>query len=100
MSGGGCFTFGGAIVCRPRFERVEARIMACPTCKRRRRMVAKLQDWYGWLVTCTGCGDSWNDGERLMRPCYRAWRRDVAAKAMTEWRKAVKRAMARDRGDG
>ena len=47
----------------------------CPTCQRPRRMLAQFQDWYGTTWTCAGCGDQWQDGERLERPFEPGWRR-------------------------
>ena len=46
-----------------------------PTCKRPRRTLAQFQEWYGWTITCAGCGDTWQDGERMERPFEPGWRR-------------------------
>lgn len=47
----------------------------CPTCERDRRMFGAFQEWYGWDVTCAGCGDRWSDGEMHDRPFAPGWRR-------------------------
>lgn len=46
----------------------------CPTCDRPRRMLFKHYEWYGSDVTCAGCGDLWQDGERAERPFSPGWR--------------------------
>jgi ribosomal protein S27AE len=53
----------------------------CPTCQARRTFTATHQAWYGWLLTCLGCGDRWQDGERLPRPFARGWRQQEIAAA-------------------
>lgn len=54
---------------------VEAvRVVKCPTCERRRRMLFQFQEWYGGTFTCTGCGDRWTDGQMHERPFRRGWR--------------------------
>jgi predicted RNA-binding Zn-ribbon protein involved in translation (DUF1610 family) len=62
---------------------IEARvvIVPCPTCERRRRMWMENCAWYGPHWTCLSCGDSWQDGERLMRPFARGWRQQSIAAA-------------------
>lgn len=62
------------------------RILDCPVCKRRRRMVQFIDfsPYYGGTLTCLGCGDGWQDGEMLERPFRPRWRlesRDHARKA-------------------
>ena len=73
------------MVCAPTATCTERRVMLCPTCKRRRRFVCTLYEWYGWMVTCCGCGDSWEDGERLPRPFKPRWRSEAIAKAKKQW---------------
>ena len=53
----------------------------CPTEHADRPMYAWLQDWYGWEVTCLGCGEQWGDGEQLERPFRPRWRKDNVAEA-------------------
>lgn len=86
----GCFELrsGGDVVgyiCAPSPTQVRRRILPCPTCERRRRFVCRLYEWYGWMVTCCGCGDSWEDGERLPRPFARGWRAAAIARARAAW---------------
>lgn len=52
-----------------------AAVIRCPTCERDRRMLGWYADWYGTRWTCSGCGDSWADGEREGRPFAPGWRR-------------------------
>jgi hypothetical protein len=51
-----------------------AAVNDCPTCGRPRRMLGAFAEWYGTTWTCAGCGDEWQDGERLERPFVRGWR--------------------------
>lgn len=73
-----------AIVCRARQYPIR-RIMRCPTCKTRRRMLVNDEIWYGLSATCCHCGDHWQDGELYPRPRHRGWRREAAAKATAGW---------------
>jgi hypothetical protein len=59
---------------RPSIVAARTRRRHCPTCRKRRTMLGWFQEWYGWNVTCLGCGDSWQDGEMMERPFKRAWR--------------------------
>jgi hypothetical protein len=44
-------------------------------------MLAQFQEWYGTTWTCAGCGDSWQDVERLERPFKPGWRRESIERA-------------------
>lgn len=74
---------------------VRARIVKrCTACRRRRRHVVSLYQWYGPMVTCCACGFSVNDGnvERLSkkRRAERArWAREWWPRAM-RWDDAVR----------
>lgn len=57
--------------------------MRCPTCGKRRTFSCAFTPWYGWLETCLGCGDSWQDGERMPRPFARGWREKAIQRART-----------------
>lgn len=72
------------IICRANRYPIR-RILRCPTCKTKRRMLAHDEVWYGTTVTCCHCGDHWQDGELYPRPSQRGWRKDAARKATTEW---------------
>lgn len=52
-----------------------ALVIDCPTCCRQRRALGRMYEWHGAWVTCAGCGDEWNDGERMGRPFAPGWRR-------------------------
>lgn len=64
-----------------RYSEERCRVFACPVCKRRRRMLARFQEWYGLTVTCTGCGDTWTDGELHPRPFAPRWRQKAIERA-------------------
>lgn len=76
------------IICRPPSFPIR-RVLDCPTESRRRRMAGHDHGpYYGPILTCLGCGDSWSCGERLERPFRRAWRRDAIASARRDWETA------------
>lgn len=72
------------VICRPPVF-LRRRIMFCPVCKHRRRFAVREALWYGPTATCCGCGDSFGDGERLLRPARRGWRKEAVAKAKRTW---------------
>jgi hypothetical protein len=39
-------------------------------------MLARFQEWYGWMLTCTGCGEQWQDGEHGGREFRPGWRQE------------------------
>lgn len=53
-----------------------------------------IQDWYGWTITCLGCGDSWADGEMLPRPFKPRWRTESIAEARQRYKELMERAAA------
>lgn len=57
----------------------------CPTCRVRRTFVCFAYAWYGWHVTCLGCGDAWQDGEMMPRPFAPRWREKSIASARGHW---------------
>ena len=65
---------------RPKVESF-CQLNDCPTCQRPRRMLGEHAEWYGTTWTCCGCGDSWQDGERLERPFAQGWRRRSVERA-------------------
>jgi hypothetical protein len=76
------------VICRPPSFPIR-RILACPTCKQRRRMAGRdFGPYYGPTVTCLGCGDSWSSGEMLERPFKRGWRKESIATAKRAWEEA------------
>lgn len=58
-----------------RYSETSCLVINCPTCERQRRALYQFQEWYGGTVTCAGCGDMWQDGERLERPFAPGWRK-------------------------
>jgi len=75
------------IICRPPSFPIR-RILACPTCKQRRRMAGRDATWYGPTLTCLGCGDSWTCGEMHDRPFQRGWRAKSVTAAKRAWDEA------------
>lgn len=61
-----------------------AAVNYCPTCERPRRMFGRLYEWYGATITCAGCGEEWQDGERSERPFAPGWRRQNIEYARAE----------------
>lgn len=64
-----------------------ARILPCPTCKQRRKMLVLTYEWHGAFITCTGCGEQWSDGEMCPRPFARGWRQKSIDRAKRQLRK-------------
>lgn len=75
------------IVCSPSLFLIRC-ITYCPTCKTRRRFIGADALWYGATWTCCRCGDSWNDGERMVRPFARGWRAEATTRARARWEEA------------
>ena len=70
-----------------RYDTVKAIRLRCPNCKPFQvAAVAAFQEWYGWMVTCLRCGERFEDGEWLPRPCERGWRLDSIARARKLYR--------------
>jgi hypothetical protein len=57
------------------YSQTRCEVIDCPTCNRQRRALAQFQEWYGWTITCAGCGEQWYDGERGQRPFIQGWRK-------------------------
>ena len=71
----------------PRPNRRLRRVLRCPTCDCRRRMVVEVYDWYGADFTCCGCGERWQDGEVYEeQPDWRAAAWLLSRMAQTEHR--------------
>jgi len=87
-----CYVMNGVSICRPTVTDRKLKRLSCPTCKKKRMMWMWFQEWYGWHVTCLGCGEQWQDGEMLERPFMPAWRKkniERAKKNMTEFKAAL-----------
>jgi hypothetical protein len=84
-------------ICRP--ATIDVRLIRdCPTCQQRRRFAGfDSPPWYGVILTCCACGDTWSDGERQERPFARGWREKSAAKARALWASAVRYGSAEHR---
>lgn len=74
-------------ICFSRKDMESRRIQFCPTCKKRRRFYGWFQEWYGWEITCLGCGDRWQDGELAERPFRPRWRQENIAEAKKCWKR-------------
>ena len=75
-----------------RKDKENVSILKCHNCHKRCRFYGWFQEWYGWHITCTGCGEQWADGEWLERPFRPRWRRDnieQAKKSIKEYYDAI-----------
>lgn len=59
------------------------RTLKCSTCKKRRRMVVDMYEWYDPTATCGTCGETWTGGERCERPFEPGWRKKNIAYAQS-----------------
>lgn len=64
-----------------RADLISRSLQDCPQCRRPEILVGWYQRWYGWLWTCSGCGEKFSDEEWLPRPFRPGWRRDRIARA-------------------
>ncbi len=86
----GCVPLAGGYLCGAGPHLAKRRIITCPTEGRRRRAVQVFGGaWYSDRLTCLGCGDSWSDGERGVRPFARGWRAESIRRARKDWGRAV-----------
>lgn len=79
-----CVNYEGAIVCTSPSDEFRM-IRRCPSCRTKRRMVRRFEGWYGDMVWCCGCGNTWSDGwltRRLRTPKAKA---GAIAKAKAKW---------------
>jgi hypothetical protein len=72
-------------ICAPSVTLAKKYRRVCPNCKTRRTFVGFFYDWYGWTVTCLGCGDQWQDGEWMERPFCPGWRKQRIQTARDKW---------------
>ena len=86
-------------ICRAKTIYRVTRIVHCPTCERRRKMLYEYAEWYGATETCLTCGEQWGDGERLPRPFAPGWRKDNVAAAKLRAREPIASAEP-EKGDG
>lgn len=62
----------------------------CPTCEAETDFVAAFSGaYYGDILTCTGCGDAWSEGQRLERPFRRGWRAESIRRAQQRFEAAL-----------
>ena len=87
-----CIDYGNATVCTSGVREIRRMIRSCPVCERRRRfvIVVPVSPYYSHTMTCLGCGDSWEDGERHERPFQRGWRQKAQTKARQQWTNAFR----------
>jgi hypothetical protein len=65
----------------PPVTRHEIRAMWCPVCGGYANILIECWEWYSAQATCLCCGDSWSEGELMMRPFYHGWREERIEKA-------------------
>lgn len=76
----------GLIICRPHYTYFR-RVMRCPACKVRRRMLVAEEEWYGPTITCCTCGFEASESRICdNRNKKRRAQRAIEAKAL--WRDA------------
>lgn len=80
-----CRSVGDAIVCGPDNTTLRKRYLRCPMCECTTETVTRDDGWYGRVVMCCRCGDSWSDGELHERPFARGWRQRAIAKHRSLW---------------
>lgn len=69
----------------------------CPTCKRAQVFWSWFEEWYGWHITCSNCGDAWQDGEMCPRPYFCGpWREKAKRDAAALWWRAQVAGVPRD----
>ena len=73
-------------ICAPTPSLVQIRRSWCPICKKRRFFLDVFTAWYGLDSVCLKCGDRWMDGELLLRPFMRGWRKQSVARAKQRYR--------------
>ena len=70
-------------ICWSRKDEERIIFMRCPSCRRQNaKFYGWRQDWYGWTITCTECGEMFADGEWLERPWSPGWREENILKAL------------------
>jgi len=64
-------------ICYPKLIGNEVRDLECKhgICGKVTPHHCRYFEWYGPSVTCLGCGESYQDGERCERPFARGWRK-------------------------
>lgn len=81
-----CIGDESVIICTSTAIASIRRVMRCPTCEQRRRMIIEDFAWYGFEASCCACGDRWDEfGERAQRPFLRGWRAKAIAEAKAKW---------------
>jgi ribosomal protein L37AE/L43A len=76
---------------RPRIDKADKHRSMCPDCKKRTTKIGFFQEWYGWTVTCLGCGRKWQDGEWMPLGFYRTARQDNIDRAKKRWKEYQRR---------
>ena len=77
------------VICRPDDRFLRRRYWRCPVCQCRTESVFRYELWHGVTIWCCRCGDSWGDGELLLRPFARGWRREATRRARRLWDQAL-----------
>jgi transcription initiation factor IIE alpha subunit len=61
-------------ICGAVYSQEEVTEDECPVCKKRTKFLNQFQEYYGWRCTCSECGESWVEGERLRHSGAKGWR--------------------------
>ncbi len=98
-----CYLSGNVSVCAPDVQKLERKMLACPTCGKRRKMQLAHYAWYGASVVCLTRhehrrlererqvvvrGEHWQGGEMCERPFAPGWRKASVASALRRWAEA------------
>ena len=68
-----------------RYTMIHLPIVRCWKCRRRRRILARYQPYYGWDCTCLKCGAEWSGGERKWLSRSAKSRQRIIDKAKAYW---------------
>lgn len=79
-------TDGSIVVCSPTIMERKKWRRICPNCTFRSTTVGFFAEWYGWHVICLHCGEEWQDGEWMERPCVAGWRQHNIEVARKRWK--------------
>lgn len=70
-------------ICFSRKDEESVKVRKCPSCEREdAQFYGWFQEWYGWNMTCTECGEQFADGEWLERPWRPGWREENILEAL------------------
>jgi hypothetical protein len=85
----------------PRLTARNSQTCVCLDCGEETEHFGVFTPWYGWSVTCTGCGRRWEDGEWMRLPFCRGAREMSIRWAREAWAEVGRRLIrTTENGDG